>query len=66
MVIQREKGMCRESRNLLIKVDAYDTVRSRTFLPLNQTNTFEREMKIQRMVRINNTTVEEDGCRLNA
>ena len=64
MIILREKGKCRASRNLLIRAAACDTMRTRTVLPLYQINTVEREMNIQSMVYINNNPVEDDGCRL--
>ena len=65
MVILRDKGRCRASRNLLIGAAAYGTVRTQTFLPIHQINTVYREMKRQMMVRIKNTPVENYGCRLN-
>ena len=39
-------------------------VRVQTVLPLHQIKTVKREMKRRRMVCINNTPVEDDGCRL--
>ena len=42
MVILREKGRCRSSSNLLIRAAAYDTVRTRTVLPIHQIKTVER------------------------
>ena len=64
MVILRDKGRCRASRKLLIRADTYDTMRARTVLPLHQIKTFGRQTKRQRTVRINNTTVENNGCRM--
>ena len=65
LVILREKGRCRLSRNLLIRAAAYDIMRERTVLPLHQIKTAEREIKRTRMVRLTNTPGEDDGCRLN-
>ena len=65
MVILMDKGRCRSSWNLLIRAAAYDTVSTWTVLPLHQIKTVDREMKRQRMVRINNNPVEENGCRMN-
>ena len=65
MFILRDTGRCRASRNLLIRAAEYDTVRTRTVLPLHQIKTVDREMNIRRMVRINNTPVEDDGFRMN-
>ena len=45
IVILREKGMCRASRNLLISAAEYDTMRYRTVLPLHQIKKVERETK---------------------
>ena len=42
ILIMRDKGRCRSSNKLLIGADAYDTVRSRTVLPLHQNNTVYR------------------------
>ena len=55
LVILREKGRGRSSRNLLIRAAAYDTLGTQTVLPLHQIKTAEREMKRQRMVRITST-----------
>ena len=65
IVILRYKGRCRESRNLLNRADAYDTVRTQTVLPLHQIKTVESKMKRQRMVCIKNTQVEDYVFRLN-
>ena len=40
MIILREKRRCGFSRNLLIRAAAYDTMRSRTVLPIHQIKTF--------------------------
>ena len=61
MFILREKGRCRASSNLFIRAPKYDTVRSRTALPLHQIKKVDREMTRQRMVTINNTPGEEGG-----
>ena len=45
MLILRDKGRCRASRNLLIRAAAYETVRSRTILPLHQIKTVKMQMK---------------------
>ena len=65
MVILREKGWCISASNLLIRAAAYDTVRDRTVLPIHQIKTFERYIKMRRMVRLANTPGEDDGSRLN-
>ena len=43
----------------------YDTVRTRTVLPLHQIKTAEMEIKGQNMVHIKNTPVENYGYRMN-
>ena len=45
MVILRERGRFRASRNLLIRAAAINTARARNVLPLHQIKTVEREMK---------------------
>ena len=60
MVILREKERCRASKNILIRADIYDTVRIHTLLLLYQIKTIERQMKVGRGVRINNTQVEDN------
>ena len=65
MVILREKGRCRASMNILIRVAKYDTMRTQTVRPLHQINTVDREMNRRSMVRIKNNPVEDDGCILN-
>ena len=42
MVILREKGRCRESRNFIIRASTYETVRTQTVLPLHQIKTVQR------------------------
>ena len=64
MVILRDKVWCIASSNLLIRADVYDTMRYWTVLPLHQIKTVESEMKIRRIVCINNTLVEDDWCKL--
>ena len=66
MVLMKEKGKGRFSRNLLIRAADYDTVSTRTVLHIHKINTAEREMNIQKMVRIINTKGEDDVYRLNA
>ena len=51
--------------NLIIRADAYDTMRTQTFLTLHQIKTVESKMKRQRMVCIKNTQVEDYVFRLN-
>ena len=63
--IPREKGSCRASKNLLIREDLYETVRTLTVIPLHQIKTAEIEMNIRRMVRLTNTPGEDDGHRMN-
>ena len=65
MVILKNKGRRRLSRNLLIRAATYDTVRDRNVLLLHQINTVEMEMKIWRMVRLTNTLSEDDRCNMN-
>ena len=65
MVILREKGWCISSSNLLIRAAAYDTVRDRTVLPIHQIKTFERYIKMRRMVRLANISGESNVYRLN-
>ena len=65
MVILREKGGCRAKMNLLIRASAHDTMRNWIVISLHQIKKVERETKTQRMVRINNNPVENNGCRLN-
>ena len=57
MVIQRDKGRGRLSRNLLTREADYDTTRTRTFLHLHQIDTVEREMNIHKILHIRNTLV---------
>ena len=57
--------MCRESGKLIISTAAYYTVRVRTVLLIHQTKISNREIKRQMMLCINNTPVEDYGCRLN-
>ena len=66
MVTLRDKERCRASRKLLIRASEYDTMWTRTVLPIHKINTAEREMNIQKMVRIINTKGEDDVYRLNA
>ena len=61
----RDQGKCRSSGNLLIRADVYNTAGGRTVLTFRQIKTVKREMKRQRMVCFNNTSFEDDGCRLN-
>ena len=44
MVILRENGRCRESRNLLIRTAAYEIARARNVLPLHQIKTAESKI----------------------
>ena len=52
MVILIDKGKGISSMNLLIREYAYDTMGTRTVLPLHQINTVESKMKRWRMVCI--------------
>ena len=65
MNILKDKGRGISPGNLIIREAEYDTVRTRTVLPLNQIKTFERDMKRRRIVRITKTPGEHDGFRLN-
>ena len=62
MVILRERG--NQSRNLLIRGAAYDTVQQRTILPIQEIKADEMEMRKRRMVRIPNREREEEGRRM--
>ena len=64
IVILTEKGNGRSLRNLLIREDAYDTVRTRDVLPIHQIKIAKRETKRRHMVCIKNTPGEDDGYRL--
>ena len=65
MVILREKGRGRFSMNLLLRASAYDTVRTRTVLPIQEINTKNRKTKRRRMVHITQTTGDDGGYRLD-
>ena len=52
MVILRARGD--QSRNLLIRGAAYDTVHQRTILPIQEMKADEMEMRKRRMVRMPN------------
>ena len=54
MVIFREKGILGLSRNLLLRTAVCDTFSTHTVPPLYEIKTFERDMKIQKMVHITN------------
>ena len=60
MIILRKKGRGILSINLLIRAAAYDTVRTRTFLPLHKTKTVERDTKRWIMVQITKTLGKDD------
>ena len=66
IVILRGKGRGILSCNLLLRLDAYDTIRTRDVLPLQEINTYKRQIKIQRMVRTTKTPEENDECRHNS
>ena len=66
MFIIKEKGSCRSSKNLLIRASVYDTARTRNVLNIHQINTVKRKTKRRRIVRLNNTPVEDDRFRLNS
>ena len=51
--------------NLALGGAVYDTVRTRTVLPLQKSKTSEKEMKIQRMVRIPKIPGDNDSFRLD-
>ena len=57
MIINRENGG--SSRNLLIRVRAYDTVQQRTIIPIQEIKGAEMEMSKRRLVRMPNIDREE-------
>ena len=63
MVIMGEKGRVQSSRKLLFRADEYDTIRTRTILPLKEIKTANREMKRRRTVRITKTPGDNEGYR---
>ena len=63
MVVLREKG--RSSRNLLIRVTAYDTVQQRTPPPIQDIKAAEMEMRKRRMVWMPKRDGEEEGRIMN-
>ena len=63
MVILRARG--EQSRNLLIRGAAYDTVHQRTLLPIQEIKADDMEMRKRRMVRIPNRDREEEGRKMN-
>ena len=65
MNILKDKGRDISPGNPLIRAAEYDTVRTRTVLPLHQMKKFERDMKRQRIVGITKTPGEHDGFRLS-
>ena len=65
MVILRENGKGRFTRNLLIRAAVYSTMRTCTVLTLHQIKTFDRDMNIRRMICITNTQGEYDRFRIN-
>ena len=52
MVVLRKKGNFGASRNLLLKAEAYDIIRHRTVLPLQQIKETDMKIRTRRMVRI--------------
>ena len=65
MAILRDNGRGRFSSNLLLRKATYDTVRTCTFLILQEIKTVKRDIKRRRMVRINKNSGDNDGCRQN-
>ena len=65
MVVLREKENVGESRNLLLRVAAYDTVRHRNVLPLQQIKEIEMEIWTRRMVIILRKYGEGELSRIN-
>ena len=63
MVVIIAKGG--SSRNLLIRVAAYDTVQQRTIIPIQEIKAAEMEMRNRIMVRIPNRDGEDEGIRIN-
>ena len=58
MVVLREKVRFGASSNLLLRAAAYETIRHRTVMPLQQIKENEMEISTQRMVRMPNTDGE--------
>ena len=63
MFILRAKGG--SSRNLLIRVAAYDTVQQRKILPIQEIKAADMEIRKRRMVSIPNMYGEDEGSRMN-
>ena len=67
MVILRERGSVKYSHNLLFRASTYTyyTVRTFTFLHLQEIKTAERKINRQRMVRITRNTGDDYVCKKN-
>ena len=65
LVILRKKRRNGTLRNLIFGATVYDTVSTRTVLPLQKIKTAEREIKSHRMVRIPKVPGENDSYRLD-
>ena len=65
MVILGEKGRNAMPHNIILRAASYDTVRTRTVLPLHKIKTAERDIMSQRMVRITKIPDDNDICILN-
>ena len=65
LVILRKKRRNGTLRNLILGATVYDTVSTRTVLPLQKIKTAEREIKSHRMVRIPKVPGENDSYRLD-
>ena len=63
MDILRARGD--QSRDLLIRGAAYDTVQQRKILPIQEIKADEMEMRKRRMIRIPSMDREEEGRRMN-
>ena len=65
MVVLREKVRFGASSNLLLRAAAYETIRHRTVMPLQQIKENEMEISTQRMVRMPNKYGEGKLSRMN-
>ena len=63
MVILRDNGRVRYSRNILLRASTYDIVSTYTVLHLREIKTSKREIKRWMMVHITNNPGDDDGYR---
>ena len=65
MVVLREKGRMKLSRNLLLGAAVYDTIRTRTTPHPEEIKTDKRDIKRWMVVSITKNPGEDDVCRNN-